>query len=320
MLKNMKKYSGQAIAIIMIVLVVATVVGASLYSRMIRNTGEIVDTRESQRALEQADSILDVFVSADLPMVQGLMSSALATNNPTKFNTISDLEAFLNNGDGVNDIDITILEEVGTITGWCEPPEKGSSLEVTVSYGDQNSVIEYNVGDVIAINTSNIDVTTIPGCLVDMYFTPRGNGDSLFSTKYVYMDKGTGDVTPYKLTDMELYCVKNTGDVATCGEGSVAPTESLTGKLASGGTIQANPTIANLYEFRILPLKEKLGVSVVPNSFCGDAFSNFVVRAKVTCKGDTREKQVVIPSVNNMGYSALFDYTIYNANGTLNPN
>ena len=153
MLKNMKKYSGQAIAIIMIVLVVATVVGASLYSRMIRNTGEIVDTRESQRALEQADSILDVFVSADLPMVQGLMSSALATNNPTKFNTISDLEAFLNNGDGVNDIDITILEEVGTITGWCEPPESGSSLEVTVSYGDQNSVIEYNVGDVIAINT-----------------------------------------------------------------------------------------------------------------------------------------------------------------------
>jgi len=153
-----------------------------------------------------------------------------------------------------------------------------------------------------------------------MYFTPRGNGDSLFSTKYVYMDKSTGDVTPYKLTDMELYCVKNTGDVATCGEGSVAPTESLTGKLASGGTIQANPTIANLYEFRILPLKEKLGVSVVPNSFCGDAFSNFVVRAKVTCKGDTREKQVVIPSVNNMGYSALFDYTIYNANGTLNPN
>lgn len=305
----MRKYSGQAIAIIMIVLVVATVIGASLYSRMIRNSAEIVDTRESQRALEQADSLLDVFISADLPSTQSLMSSTLSAENPKRFDNISALKVFLSDGE----IDTSILDGVGTITGWCEPPETGSSLEVTLSYADETSVIEYNVGDVVALNTSNV---TVPdGCKVDLNLTTRGDGDHLFTTKYVYMD-GV-NVTPYKLEDMQLYCL---GD---CSTPSVAPTDSIAGYFSSGDvmTLDMYSLAQNsLYEFRLLPLKEKLGVAVIPNAQCGDIFSNYVVRAKVTCKGDTREKQVVIPSVNNMGYSSLFDYTIYNSNGTLNPN
>lgn len=308
----MRKYSGQAIAIIMIVLVVATVIGASLYSRMIRNSAEIVDTRESQRALEQADSILDVFVSADLPSTQSLMSSTLSAENPKKFSSIADLKTFLSTSLA---IDTSILDEVGTITGWCEPPETGSSLEVTLSYADETSVIEYNVGDVVALNTSNV---TVPdGCKVDLNLTTRGDGDHLFTTKYVYMD-GV-NVIPYKLEDMQLYCLGE-GD---CNTPSVAPTQSIVTSFASGDdmTLDMYSLAQNsLYEFRLLPLKEKLGVAVIPNAQCGDIFSNYVVRAKVTCKGDTREKQVVIPSVNNMGYSSLFDYTIYNSNGTLNPN
>ncbi len=320
MFKNMKKYSGQAIAIIMIVLVVATVVGASLYSRMVTNTGEIVDTRESQRALEQADSILDVFISSDLPTLQGILSNLLIANaGEKKFTSVMDtnpdvgLKGFLG-----TQIDTTILDNVRSVTGWCEPPEKGSSIEITISYADQNHVVEYNVGDVVAINTANVNMATLDdACRIRLDLTARGNGDSLFSTKYVYMD--SNGVVPYKLDDMELRCVKNTGDVAQCGSGIVAPTDSIVERIASGGSITINPKLSNLYEFRLLPLKEKLGVAVIPQS-CGNVFNNYAIRAKVTCKGDTREKQVVIPSVNNMGYSALFDYTIYNANGTLNPN
>ena len=93
----MKKYSGQAIAIIMIVLVVATVIGASLYSRMLRNSAEITDTRESQRALEQADSILDSFISSDLRLVQGVLSTVipLESDGVLTFTRVSELSSFL---------------------------------------------------------------------------------------------------------------------------------------------------------------------------------------------------------------------------------
>ena len=77
----MKRYPGQAIAIIMVVLVVAAVIGASLYSRMIRNKGEVVDTRESQKALEQAANVLDAFTTSDLPSLQKLLSEKLSEDD-----------------------------------------------------------------------------------------------------------------------------------------------------------------------------------------------------------------------------------------------
>lgn len=315
----MKKYSGQAIAIIMIVLVVATVVGASLYSRMIQNSEEIVDTRESQRALEQADSILDAFISSDLAILQGKIKGIIpSSGEDVLYTNINDLKTQFFDVDPV--IDTKILDGIE----WCdEATEANSEIEITIGYADENSPIEYNVGDVMAINLA--DVSTIPvGCEINLLLTARGNGDHLFTLKYVYMDKASGDVVPYKLDDMLLYCL-TTGTPAECGDDidpSVAPGSSIYGRLGSNSNLNipyATLSTPNLYEIRLLPLKEKIGVAVLPNN-CGDVFSNFKVNAKVNCKGDVREKQVVIPSVNNMGYSALFDYTIYNANGTLSPN
>ena len=314
----MKKYSGQAIAIIMIVLVVATVIGASLYSRMLRNSAEIVDTRESQRALEQADSILDVFISSDLPVVQGVLSSVIASESDgvITFTSVSDLEAFLT----TNSIDSSVLDDLGDV--WCEEPEPGSSIEISISYAKTEG-IKYDVGDVMAINTSNIS-SIADDCVVHLYANGMGEDSSLFTTKYVY--ETTDGIAPYKLEDMQLYCLDS--DLA-CDTNVVAPEASITDTLPSVTPESGSPSIslnmttligAGLYEFRILPLKGAIEVYVIPSSTCADIFSNYLVRAKVNCKGDTREKQVVIPSLNNMGYSALFDYTIYNGNGVLSPN
>lgn len=314
----MKKYSGQAIAIIMIVLVVATVIGASLYSRMIQNSGEVVDTRESQRALEQADSILDAFISSDLGVLQSKIRESLAASNgaPVIFPRISELDNYFNTVPLIAS-DVNILDNIG----WCDSDlEMNSSIEVSIDYADETSPVYYDVGDVMAINLNG--VSSIPaGCNINLGLQPGGSEDHLFSIKYIYMDKVSGDVSPYKLDDMLLYCAK-TQDENSCGDESVAPTSSIVAKVKLPGQINisnATLTTPNLYEIRLIPLKEKVGVSVLPDS-CGDVFSNYRIRAKVNCKGDVREKQVVIPSVNNMGYSALFDYTIYNSNGSLSPN
>jgi len=305
----MKKYSGQAIAIIMVVLVVAAVIGASLYSRMMRNKGEVVDTRESQKALEQAGNVLDAFITSDLPSLQNLLSQKLSEDDDGEIvlDNIEAISFFLQelNGDQMN-LDLLGLGESGS----CSKPV------VTIAYAQASDGIEYGVGDVIAIN---VDGVTIPaGCIATLTFYTAGSGDHLFTTKYVYMDND-GNVQPYKLEDMELYCLNSSGS-AICGEGSVAPDSSIKQKLASGGGITLNfAEHSNLYEFRILPLKEKIKIGLQGNEACNHLLDNYSIKSTVTCTGQERTMQVVIPNAMNMGYPSLFDYTIYNSQGTLTP-
>jgi len=304
----MKKYSGQAIAIIMVVLVVAAVIGASLYSRMMRNKGEVVDTRESQKALEQAGNVLDAFITSDLPSLQKLLSEELSADDDGEIvlSNIAGIISFLQKLNG-DQMDFGLL-------GW---GEGGSCSEpvVTITYAQASDGIEYGVGDVMAIN---VDGVIIPaGCVATFTFNTAGSGDHLFTTKYVYMDDD-GNVQPYKLEDMELYCLNSSGS-DTCGEGSVAPTGSIEGTLASGGSITLNVDQPNLYEFRILPLKEKIKIGLQGNAACNHLLDNYSIKSTVTCTGQERTMQVVIPNAMNMGYPSLFDYTIYNSSGTLTP-
>ena len=305
----MKKYSGQAIAIIMVVLVVAAVIGASLYSRMIRNKGEVVDTRESQKALEQAGNVLDAFTTSDLPSLQNLLSRKLSEDDDGKIvlDNIAAIGAFLQelNGDQMT-LGLLGFGESGS----CSEPV------VTITYAQASDGIEYGVGDVMAINVEGV---TIPdGCVAALTFYTAGSGDHLFTTKYVYMDD-EGNVQPYELDDMKLYCLNSSGS-ANCGEESVAPPNSIEGILASGGSITLNfLDHPNLYEFRILPLKEKIKIGLQGNEACGHILDNYSIKSTVTCTGQERTMQVVIPNAMNMGYPSLFDYTIYNSSGTLTP-
>ncbi len=304
----MKRYPGQAIAIIMVVLVVAAVIGASLYSRMIRNKGEVVDTRESQKALEQAANVLDAFTTSDLPSLQKLLSEKLSEDDDGEIvlSNIEAIRAFLQELSG-DQIDFGLLG-LGE-SGSCSEPV------VTITYAQASDGIEYGVGDVMAINVDGVSIPA--GCVATLTFYTAGSGDHLFTTKYVYMDND-GNVQPYKLEDMKLYCLNSSG--SNCGEGNVAPTDSIEGTLASGGSITLNfADYSNLYEFRILPLKEKIKVGLRGNEACNHLLDNYSIKSTVICTGQERAMQVVIPNAMNMGYPSLFDYTIYNSAGTLTP-
>lgn len=302
----MKKYKGQAIAIIMIVLVVAAVIGASLYSRMMRNKGEVVDTRESQKALEQAGNVLDAFITADLPSLQVLLSEQLKLRDGLiTLESTGDIEGFFREGTLEGTMDLGLLD-LGEGSSCSEPT-------VNITYADISDGVEYGVGDAMAINVW--DLYLPENCKVKLSFHTAGNGDHLFTTKYVYMNSD-GSVYPYALDDMKLYCLNSSGSL-DCGNGSVAPTESIEQRLANGGIITLDLTTSNLYEFRILPLREKIRIGLEDQ--CNNLLSNYLIKSTVTCTGQERTMQVVIPNASNMGYSPLFDYTIYNSSGTLTP-
>jgi hypothetical protein len=305
----MKKYSGQAIAIIMVVLVVAAVIGASLYSRMVRNKGEVVDTRESQKALEQAGNVLDAFTTLDLPSLQKLLSDQLSADDNGEI-VLSDIDGIRSFLQGLNgeQMELGLLGFEGDSS--CSEPV------VTITYAQASDGIEYGVGDVMAINVDGVDIPD--GCVATLTFDPAGSGDHLFTTKYVYTEDD-GSVQPYELNDMELYCLNSSGS-DNCGNGTVAPTESIKQKLGKGNSITLNfAEHSNLYEFRILPLKEKIKIGLKGSTECVHILDNYSIKSTVTCTGQERTMQVVIPNAMNMGYPSLFDYTIYNSQGTLTP-
>ncbi|HVX92747.1 MAG TPA: hypothetical protein VHA74_01390, partial [Candidatus Dojkabacteria bacterium] len=97
------KYTAQALAIVMIVLVVAIILGMAIFSRTLKDTQQIAQQKSSAEALEFADSVLNIVkgtsvaklktVCADSTYGQGLSSTngcvAQGTSNVSKF--LSDL-------------------------------------------------------------------------------------------------------------------------------------------------------------------------------------------------------------------------------------
>lgn len=299
----MKKYSGQAIAIIMVILVVAAVIGASLYSRMIRNKGEVIDTRESSKALEQSGNILDAFITTDIRELQTNLFSILIEAEDNKViiekNSIGDLKTEIGTTFGGLDLD---LDALGDIDASC------SNYKTSFEFAPPSEGPEYKVGDVMAINLSS--VPTVPsGCEVELNF-PSGD-NKIFTVKEVYSDGGVG-YKPYELADMKVYCTNNcTG---------MSPTTSFE-------TWDTKPILTyNMYNFkqngltelRVIPLKGTIEIGVSSEN-CGNIFDQFLIKATSICSGQERTMQVIIPSATNFGYDPMFDYTIYNSNGALAP-
>ncbi len=324
-----KRYSGQAIAIIMVMLVVATIIGFSVYSRMQVNRQVQVDTKESTRALTQADTILSVFTTNDLATVQALLShyssqECFSTEEGCIYSGFSKIEELF------SVFGLEYMVPLLRVKDWCSGEadstlEETSGINLSLSYATAQDAIAYSVGDVFALNTRNIS-----GALTDCKVTLELTGGEAsfaeaFTTKKVYMDQLTGEVSPYQLEDMQLGCI---GDCWTTEvlqpESSVfyALDDATSDPLDREIIVNMGETrgVYPLYEYRILPLKGIINIAIANTTpECGNYFDNYKIVSSVTCGDNTRTKMVIIPSPNNSGYSPLFDYTIYNATGVLEP-
>jgi hypothetical protein len=75
----------------------------------------------------------------------------------------------------------------------------------------------------------------------------------------------------------------------------------------------------HLSQIRVIPLFNQVEVSHNPVNCSANQFEHMKINAAVNCYGSLREKQIFVPGPDSLGYSSLFDYTIYNI-GTLGPN
>ncbi len=313
-------YSGQAIAIVMVILVVATVLGASLYSRTLKNRESAINTKDSIMASEQADSLLDLFVRTDFQILHNisLELDAIEGEKKFEFNGINEVIAFLNE----HSIDSTILSAT-TGQQWCEDTSKGSSLKLTISPATSSDFVDVRVGSARVLNLDGNTYSGAGPCSVSFQFEARDNAPTLFAVKKIYSDTD-GNIAEYSPEHITAYCF--TPNSTSCSSddlsGIASPSTSFNG-LNAGNTLnidlgETGPAGTTLQQIRIIPLNLTLGVSTSVGECSTYKFSFMKVNAAVNCYGSYREKQIMVPGTDSVGYSSIFDYTIYNI-GTLEP-
>lgn len=303
-------YSGQAIAIVMVILVVASVLGVSLYSRTLKGNQSVVDKQDSDASLEQVDIILDLIASeASFETLSGLVEEA--DTLPIEY---KDLNTFATDAN----IDPSIL----TTVPWCEESAEGtsaSSLKIALGITDPSEKIDVTEGN---DRTFNFEGTSgLSSCApLRIYFYSAGGSESVFTIKKIYMDSND-NVKDYSENDILAYCVSENG---TCSEETVSPTSSLEEVIGSGDYIDVSLGASGAYELKeikIIALKGDISTSFekpVCDALDNVNLSYVKINVGVNCFGSYREKQMIFPSTWNLGYSTIFDYTIYN-NGELRP-
>jgi len=320
MQSNIKKYSGQAIAIIMVVLIVASVLGASLYSRTLKNKQAASDNKDSIRALEQADSILDLFVRSDYDLLQTVAERMYDEDNDTLIydSVTGEFMDLLTSAE----IDTSIITKVqNSDNPWCEDTSTGSSVKITVSPSSSDDFVTVDVGSARVFNLEGNTYEPEGDCNISLIFNPVSQY-ALFTIKKIYIN-ADGDIAEYTndgtTDDMLAYCVGDCDDISSVA----APTGSFI-NIESGGFVEVTlnetrPDGYSLYQIRVIPLLNQLQVSNELTSCSSYQFQHMMINAAVNCYGSLREKQIFVPGPDSLGYSSLFDYTIYNI-GTLGPN
>jgi hypothetical protein len=293
---NKNTFKAQALAIVMVVLVVASIIGVSLFSRVSKDKDASINEQDSAISSSLVDAVLDFFVGADIAAIEAAIGEEEVIG-VTDVEDLSEVITFLQNND--------IAENIALISEgeWCTGESKTS---LSISYEDEEDFIEVQPGSVRAYNLEGATFDP-PAAACPLTVRMRPVEDvSIFVVKKV-MNDGT-DITE----EMSNYCIgsedacENVADVEYENEeGSFTIVgESLTFELMSE---MAN----NVVEIRILPIKGVLAISTEVGECISKQLKSIKITAEANCNNSYRGKQMFTPGSGNLGYSTLFDYGIY---------
>ena len=301
-----KTLKGQALAIVMVVLVVASIIGVSLFSRMAKDNQSSLNQQDSALAEEQADAILDIFSGADIETLESKIEDD--DNDSIEFDSLSS-GLFADFIDEIGGDSLALPED-----DFC--PGDNSVINITIGQTDMDDYIEVQPGSVRSYNFDG--ATVVDPCNLRVGFRAVSDA-SVFIMKFVRSDGSEFD---------NHYCV--TTDGTSCS--SVDNVEYLSEFLGGGDTLTwdagdsayytwinfVNRMADDVVEVRVLPLAGTLAVAdhFATDPTCIDReFRAIKITSEVNCNGSYRGKQIFLPGSGNLGYSPLFDYAIYD-NGT----
>jgi hypothetical protein len=285
-------YKGQALAIVMVVLVVASIIGIALFSRMTKDRRSVINQQDSASAQEQADAILNLFLGVDIDALESKLRQEEDWEDFDSTSSSDDLKTYLT-GLGIG-IDANSLGNFELCEG------SGSSVRVSIGFTDENDVIEVQPGSSRVYYLDGATFNEDGDCNMEVILD-GATGYSIFVEKIVNNNGneemnpscvGTGcDSIDSQETDFE-YVIDDWEDDSKI--------YNLREMVDNG-----------VSEIRFLPIVGVLSVSEdVPDCIIRE-FRYSKVVAEVNCNGSYRAKEMYIPGSGSLGYPTLFDYVIY---------
>jgi hypothetical protein len=343
------KYSAQALAIAMVVLVVSSLIAMSVYSRTSRDKSMALEERASAEALEVSDLILDkimLYNAKDLvEAVSGLSRFSLEE--------VADYTegVVLKENDKVTDItelfrSVNILEADEVLSDLVDPlcpiNVGTNEYQLTVKEMDHSSYYEIRSGHVWSLPVKNLMEANL--CLLNLKLTVRGDSRAGFSVikKFCRYDV-YGEVVDCEEFNPEdpdkdhftNYCFSS-GNLSSCNntdfvdsdnwikynpddkdnEGIELEIERRLVEVGEGGDpVTQAPTEYQLSEIRVKAIGGTIGISYYLPEDCLSGFRMYQLRATANCQGVYRGKEILIPEAK--WYNVLFDYVLFNGEGSM---
>ena len=317
-----KKYSAQALAIAMVVLVVSSILAISIYSRISKDKTLSLDERASAEALEVSDLILDYLTDASINDVISAAEAASETQ------TIETGISLTQNADSTQIS--SLLEAIGVNAGLdtldiCPLSVAGNSYVLSLTEGDLNTYFEIRPGQMMALPLKGMALGD--DCSTVLRAAVRGDSTAGFTLTKVYakdyVDGLATSYKPYDEADVVHYCFSSG---AGCNNSNFLDSSSNGVNWVyfpddNSSQIDLNlKTTSGEYqldEIKIVAIGGTVGIAyqITNPESCTQDLKMINVQAAANCSGSYRGKSVLIPK--KQWESPIFNYTIFNGEGSL---
>ena len=292
-MKNKKTYSGQALAIIMVVLVISSIIGFSIFTRSLRDKRSTVQERYSAEALEVNDNILDYILQN--------------TNEGEIPDLVIDQE-YASEVGGEYDIENIFDSTKLTV---CSLDGTNNKYTVKLFYGDNDTVYQVEPGQAFSFVVPEKEAVP-DACVINVKFQPEDiPANTGFTINKIYRTSPTGaTIKDYGYSDAETYCLSTncTNFEKDPNDFSWDPADTLV--IPAGGV--------NLDRAQLIAINSRIRFTYEPTAACGDLFKTLILRSSATCNGVFRSKEAIIPV--HRAHFSIFNYVLFNGSGEMNSN
>ena len=309
-----KRYNAQALAIVMIVIVISLVLGLAMFSRVLKDNLRSVDEKSSAEALETADSVFNAVKGTSVSNIKALCQNAeygsvdISQGGVCKATGTSNVKKFLS--------DLGVGSDATLGLNNCQ--SETSTLEVKTSVAGPDDDLEIG-SDSVRSFVLRGQTPNPSSCELRLTVEPRGAtiGGLMISKIYGkdYVNGVATDYKEYAYSDISPYCIFATG--ADCASSTnLLDTWS---PVASGSVISiplAGSGAYSLDEIRVRAVNSTVAIKAsLSSANCIKDWEMIKMEVGANCTGSYRAKEVQIPQKD--WALPIFDYVLYNGQGIL---
>lgn len=329
------KYEGQALAIVLIVLIVAVIIALAVVSRTLSDRTQVVRERSSADAVEAANSTLDAVAGISISELaeyaegpgRSICNLGLTDSFAEKgcnIESIDDLETFLDFFELAAFYD-TINNDLSAKCPASSPEQFDSSLKLSFEYTSDDNEISIDKDSVFSIINDGNPPNSDPGtCAIDLNATPLPSGSTAgVITSAVYVRKDGSDIESFKqyqYPDVKAFCISDgcNGNLDWVESTNASWGLRLTGNIDDVSIVKTvGVTDYYLQELRIKPIGSDINLvrQATGGANCVSFKDLLKVSVTVNCGDTARGKEIVL--TDDEWAPAIFDYVLFNGNGVL---